>query len=246
MSGRLKHIEIWLQRISQYDLEVIFIVDSSNDKTYLDLNAIKNCNNYEKVKITKGNFGSPGSARNFGISQATGDWVVFWDSDDNPNVDAFVNMINNAQKAGKQIAIGGWKKVNSNLETSPIWFKKTHVFISPYFFKIIRNPGIWRWAFKRQIIDGVFFPDLLMGEDQVFLANLNINWLKVYKDKKNVYDYIEGNPSQLTASHLAIKDRIKMSQYLFKTPLSSKHFSFFTKTLRFKIKLSVLINRIMN
>jgi len=85
-----------------------------------------------------------------------------------------------------------------------------------------------------------------MGEDQVFLANLNIDWLKVYRYKKNVYDYIQGNPSQLTTSRLAIADRLKMSQYLVKTPVNGKKFSFFTRTLRIKIKLSVFINRIMS
>ena len=244
MSGRLTNIEIWLQRISHYNLEVIFIVDSSNDETFTDLNAIVDSNNYKKVKIIKGNFGGPGDARNFGITQAAGEWLAFWDSDDNPNVDAFVNMINNAQQAGKQIAIGGWKKVNSNLVKSPAWFEKAYDFNLPYFLNTVRNPGIWRWAFKRSIIDGVFFPNLLMGEDQVFLANLNIDWLKVYRGKENVYEYIQGNPSQLTASRLAINDRLKMSQHLVKTPVNGKHFSFFTRTLRMKIKSSVLINRI--
>lgn len=246
MSGRLTNIEIWLQRISHYNSEVIFIVDSSNDETFSDLTAMVDANNYEKVKIIKGNFGGPGSARNFGIAQASGDWIAFWDSDDNPNVDAFVNMINNAQQAGKQIAVGGWKKVNSNLEKSSAWFKKSHDFNLPYFLKTVRNPGIWRWVFKRSIIDGVFFPNLLMGEDQVFLANLNIHWLRVYRGKENVYEYIQGNPSQLTVSRLAISNRLKMSQFLVKKPINGKHFSFFTRTLRIKIKLSVFINRIMN
>jgi glycosyltransferase involved in cell wall biosynthesis len=246
MASRLTHIEIWLQRISRYDSEVIFIVDSSSDETFSNLHAIVDSNNYKKVKIIKGNFDGPGDARNFGIAHASGDWIAFWDSDDNPNVDAFMNMVNNAQKAGKQIAVGGWKKVNSNLDISPARFKKTYDFNLPYFSKIVRNPGIWRWAFERPIIDGVFFPKLLMGEDQVFLANLNVNWLKVYRAKENVYNYIQGNPSQLTASRLAINDRLKMGQYLVKTPINGKHFSFFTRTLRMKIKSSVLINRIMS
>jgi hypothetical protein len=155
-------------------------------------------------------------------------------------------MVNNAQQSGKQIAVGGWKKISPDLEISRVWFKKARDFNLPYFFKTVRNPGIWRWAFQRPIIDGVFFPNLLMGEDQVFLANLNIDWLKVYRGKENVYDYIQGNPSQLTASRLAINDRLKMSQYLVKTPINGKHFSFFTRILRMKIKSSVLINRIMS
>jgi glycosyltransferase involved in cell wall biosynthesis len=246
MADRLTHIEIWLQRISHYNSEVIFIVDSSSDETFSNLNTIVDSNNYEKVKIIKGNFGGPGEARNFGIAQASGDWVAFWDSDDNPNVDAFVNMVLNAQQDGKQIAVGGWKKIIPDLEISRVWFKKARDLNLPYFFKTVRNPGIWRWAFQRPIIDGVFFPNLLMGEDQVFLANLNIDWLKVYRGKENVYDYIQGSPSQLTASRLAINDRLKMSQYLFKTPINGKHFSFFTRILRMKIKFSVLINRIMS
>ena len=246
MSGRLTHIETWLQKISHYNSEVIFLIDSSNDETFLDLKAIVDSNNYERIKIINGNFGGPGLARNFGITEASGDWVAFWDSDDNPNVEAFVDMVNNAQQSGKQIAIGGWTNVNSNLDIFPVRFKKTNDFELPNFFRTVRNPGIWRWAFKRPIVEGVFFPNLLMGEDQVFLANLNIDWSKVYRYKKNVYDYIQGNPSQLTTSRLAIADRLKMNQYLVKTPVNSKNFSFFTRTLRIKIKSSVFINRKMS
>ena len=246
MSGRLTHIEIWLQKISHYNSEVIFLIDSSNDETFSDLKAIVDSNNYEKVKIINRNFGGPGAARNFGITEASGDWVAFWDSDDNPNVEAFVDMVYKAQQSGKQIAIGGWRKVISNLEIFPAQSKETNDFELPNFFKTVRNPGIWRWAFKRSIVEGVFFPNLLMGEDQVFLTNLNIDWLKVYRYKKNVYDYIQGNPSQLTSSRLAVADRLKMSQYLVKAPINSKNFSFFSITLRIKIKLSVFINRIMS
>ena len=54
MSGRLTHIEIWLQKISHYNSEVIFLIDSSNDETFSDLKAIVESNNYEKVKIING------------------------------------------------------------------------------------------------------------------------------------------------------------------------------------------------
>ena len=206
MSGRLTNIEIWLQRIFHDNSEVIFIVGSSSEETFSDLNAIVDSNHYGKVKIINENFGSPGEVRNFGITQASGDRVAFWDSDDNPNVDAFVSMIDHAQQAGMQINVGGWQKVNSNLEVSPACFKKTCDFNLPYFSETFRNPGIWRWAFKRPILDRVFSTSLLTGEDRVFLANLNIDWFKVHRDKKNVYEYIQGNPRQLTASRLAIND----------------------------------------
>lgn len=246
MSGRLTHIETWLQRISHYNSAVIFIVDSSSDETFSSLNAIVDSNNYEKVKIIKGNFGGPVEVRNFGIAQASGDWVAFWDSEDIPNLDAFVNIVENAQRAEKQIAVGDRKKLSPDLEISRVRFKKVRDFNLPYFFKTVQNPGIWRWAFQRPIIDGVSPPNLLMGEDQLFLAYLNVDWLKVYREKEHVYDCIQGNPSQLTASRLAINDRLKMSQYLVKSPIDGKHFSFFTGTLRKKIKSSVLINQIMS
>jgi glycosyltransferase involved in cell wall biosynthesis len=244
MSGSLSNIEIWLQEISEYSTEIVFIVDNSTDKTFINLKAIVDCNNYKNIKIVNGNFGGPGNARNFGIAQTSGKWVAFWDSDDNPNVEAFLTMVNNAHKLGKKIAIGGWKKNISNQDKTPMRFRNMRKFNSPNFFKTVRNPGIWRWAFKKPIIDGIFFPNLLMGEDQVFLANLNINWWKVYKNRKNVYNYIEGNSSQLTANPAAIEERLEMGRYLVKTPVNGKHFSFFTRTLRLKIKLSVLINRL--
>jgi hypothetical protein len=92
----------------------------------------------------------------------------------------------------------------------------------------------------------MLFPNLLMGEDQVFLANMNIQWNKVYKEDKNVYNYVVGNPGQLTLSRSAIKDRILMDRYLIKSPRDRKNFSFFARALRFKIKLTVLVNGFKN
>ena len=246
MSGLLTNIEIWLQRIFHYNLEVISLVAGSNNKTFSDLNTIVDSNHYKKVKILKKNFGSSDDVENFGFARASGDCVAFWDSDDIPDVDASVNMINTAQKARKQIAVVGLKKVNSNLEKSTIMFKIRNDFNLSYFFKTVRNPRIWYRAFKKPIMDGVFLPNSFIGEDQIFLANLNIHWLKGFRGKENVYDYKQGNPSQLTTSRLAINDRLKLSQYLFKTQINDKHFSFFTRNLKIKIKSRLLINRIMS
>lgn len=64
MSGRLTNIEIWLQRIFHDNSEVIFIVGSSSEEIFSDLNAIVDSNRYGKVKIINENFGGPGEVRN--------------------------------------------------------------------------------------------------------------------------------------------------------------------------------------
>ena len=50
-------------------------------------------------------------------------------------------------------------------------------------YKLIAEPGIWRFIFKTEIIKDIKFPDIKLGEDIIFLSTLKLfekNYFVVY------------------------------------------------------------------
>ena len=241
MQNRLNSVKTWLAQAEKFNMEVIFVNDSSVDETLDELNKIVLKNRYRFVKNFDGIFGGPGPARNFGMGKSSGKWIAFWDSDDEPNVPSFFNMIQMAEIEFRDIAVGGWeaKQVSGEWKTSG-HVVKTH---NPKFLEIVKSPGLWRWAFKLERVKKSTFPDILMGEDLVFLANLNL--APRFQYNKSVYTYIQGNPGQLTSNKKALLDRKKMGNHLIGTFINSE-FDLLRAMIRLKIKASSFWHRIRN
>lgn len=144
------------------------------------------------VRFLVGNYGNPGSARNAALSELRGEWVVFWDVDDNPNVEKTVQCINS--ESDSEVIIcnfriyylgkGVYKRFELRNPKSDI----------PSF------PGIWRFIFKKNLLDGVYFPNLPIGEDQVFLAKVLSRHPQITFIKEEIYQYNRGTQGQITTS----------------------------------------------
>jgi hypothetical protein len=77
------------------------------------------------------------------------------------------------------------------------------------------NPGIWRWAFKQEILNGLKFVPFRMGEDQCFLFDVRPLNKKIYIHDKSVYVYIINRDGQLTRNKKAINEIPSSLKYLF-------------------------------
>ncbi len=232
MESRLFFIENWLKEIPDSDVEVIFVVDNCQDNTMINLENIKKENKYEFIKLHEGIFGGPGGARNEGIRISEGKWIAFWDSDDVPNVKNFISMLKNAEMHNKAVAVGSWIECIVNSDTASKFDSgKIH---KTGFVDTLLNPGIWRWAFQRNEINYCWFPEIRMGEDQVFLANLNIKWHRVFKFSEVVYSYLKGYSGQLTLSTNAIIDGEKMKLHFKKLSALGEKSSLFSRCLILK------------
>lgn len=111
------------------NLEIILVDDGSKD------NSGTMCDGYtdSRIKVIhKANAGL-GMARNSGIEMATGQYIMFVDSDDYIDLDMIEKLYSDLIKAKADTAIGGFKRVFSN---------HTDNFVNPYAGKTYDNDQI--------------------------------------------------------------------------------------------------------
>jgi hypothetical protein len=178
MAGKLELLKKWILLAQHKPIRVVVIHDWRDEETELELASfIKSLPN-ESVKFISGKFGSPGMTRNQAKEYIHTDWVAYWDSDDFPNIDGVLTAI---KKSGNEdeVLIGSFE--TKNFENG-----NTSEQILPFEWKlsVATNPGLWRMIFKAEILQNLAFSDLLMGEDQLFIAELDIfnRRIRVFQD----------------------------------------------------------------
>ena len=201
MAGRLQNLQTWLSRLGNLSVEVVLIHDKKDELTGIALREMIHKLDDSRITFLEGNYGGPGLARNAGMQVATGEWVCFWDSDDIPQVQDFYLMVQTADESKSECAIGGFTAVHDTTGE-----RKLHLLPKDYLNEIAINPGIWRFAFKRNELKGLWFSSLMMAEDQIFLANFNIPDRQIEIFSKSVYHYFIGEDFHLTKSRESLKD----------------------------------------
>jgi glycosyltransferase involved in cell wall biosynthesis len=194
MAGKLFNLESLLRKCHSLGIEVVIVHDEQDSDTGVDLETIVKSVNSDLVSVITKTVYSPGIARNLGISCATGDWICFWDSDDNPVPENFLLMVHQAKSQGYEIAVGKFRRINRDV-VEIYGTSETEVG---------RMPGVWRFAFKRESIQSLTFPVYRMGEDQVFLARVDMPYESIFRFEEIVYGYVCGDVGQLTKNRKAI------------------------------------------
>lgn len=173
-----------------YDIELIIVNDSETAEVY-KTKKLSNLGN-QRLRIVRSEKGNPGGARNIGLKYATGDSVIFWDSDDQPDITKILQMSNNLLTSGDDFIIGGYTRIEKG-------FIKKYDAPRNKKLEIILNPGIWRIVFKKNSIINLKFSECNIGEDQLFMADVFDLNLKGSLFNENVY-YYQKNQCSLTSS----------------------------------------------
>ena len=71
---------------------------------------------------------------------------------------------------------------------------------------IARAPGLWRFCFRREIIENLRFDNSLMGEDQLFLLDTKFWNLNFISSSSIFYKYFSNADLSLTSSKFALRE----------------------------------------
>ena len=178
------------------DVELICIDDGSDDDSLDVLNKLSERFSFIKV-FSQENQGS-GKARNAGMKKACGEYIAFLDADD-----IFID-----EKSLEEM-YGVAKKHDANIVSSNLQFVEKNYTLkeNPHYrlgdYKEFKEYGqikpeeygipyaFYKSIFKREFLQSneIDFPDLLRGQDPIFLAKALANCGEVYVTPLNFYGY---------------------------------------------------------
>ena len=203
------------------DIEIILVNDGSRDKTnYI---AEKYVEKYKNIKlIDKENNEGLSAARNTGIKNAIGEYIVFIDSDDEINNGMFTNMYELGKKSDSDLVMCSYLRkykdfdveIKANIKEDYVIYNRSQVekIIIPTFVENIEYGYYYAWTklYKRKFLDKhniLFREKIKFGEDWFFNLELfdKINTFAYIN--KPYYNYFDNIGSQ---SKNIDKDRIKL------------------------------------
>ena len=199
MANELFELETWVRNSSGLDIEIIIVHDIQDEETEEQLVNLFASLQDDRLRFIQEKVNSPGLARNLGLKIAQGKWIAFWDADDLPDAHQALASIN--ENANSEIIIGRYLVHQRNSGHEKKLSEKNLTL-----YKVGVNPGLWRMLFRHSILVGRQFSASKMGEDQAFIAELNLDSKSISFTNRVLYKYYRGRPNQLTNSEIRIDD----------------------------------------
>ena len=197
-SRGLDNLFSWIldERLSR--AQIILIHDETDGENIDSLASLLQVR--RNVRIVRGRFGSPGASRNAGLEYLNTNWVVFWDFDDKPILDSFLSFFCELLESNLEIGVGSFNVIESrsNKTIAQKTFLTSNT--SESIFLSFANPGLWRWIFRREVIGNTRFSEFRVGEDQLFLVEVDGYNREMQISQSPIYEYFVGNEFQQTQS----------------------------------------------
>ena len=182
------------------NLEIILVNDGSTDRSISICEKLKNEDN--RIQIINQSNKGVSEARNVGKNVATGEYLLFIDSDDLLSNNMVETLVSNIEKYNADISICGYKEVFENGEVKEnripgqelIMDKKEalKVLFSGKSFGI----SLWDKLIRKNIIDNIEFEmNRTINEDKYFLFKAIENSNKVFLKNEGLYLYMQRSKS---------------------------------------------------
>lgn len=198
------------------DYELLLIDDGSSD------NSGKICDEYAKndkrIRVFHKTNGGVSSARNTGIQEAKGDWLIFMDADDYFLDNAFPFIFNSISKySDYYVLVAGFRVIYENgLEISRVKYKHDRILLSPlrslWYRDFYSRPG--NTIIRKDAFDtiGKYDEHLSYNEDLEFSIRL-LSYYKPVILTKEIMAYVKTSGSASTFSHSYEKDFVSRIPY---------------------------------
>ena len=189
-----------------YDnLEVLLIDDGATD----DSGTV--CERYqgdERVRVWHRENSGVSATRNFGIAEATGEYLVFVDSDDTIEPDMVSSLVNNIEKNQADCAVCGMiydyaDGHSRNYPEEPVCFETDgRGAIREILLDRITMAGPVCKIFRRESVPANVFPaDITLAEDAIAMITILMKMQTVIFDMKPFYHYNRREGSLTTSSY---------------------------------------------
>lgn len=244
MTGRLQNLEKTFQSCEKYQVEIILVHDEQDLTTQNEIEILAKQFKHLNIKIFRETFNSPGLARNFGIKHLTGKWFCFSDADDLPQIYNLLKTAQSADNDDAEVGIGGILIINNKKESifdsRELEEKQLRNIVS-----FAKNPAFTRFVFKTEVFSQIDFPEIKMGEDQVYLGRTKFLDKKIYFSDDLLYKYFTNLEHQATKSVPSLSELPTAIELLRQNLFgSSKQMEIFIQAQMIKICFSCLKRRI--
>ena len=199
------------------NIEIICINDGSTD------NSQKIINKYKKqfkniISVEKEN-GGQASARNMGLSMATGDYISFVDSDDYIDKNLY-KKIEQKMKKGYDLILFDYEIVYSNKKVRKHCMNpKDNENVSPSEYLLSQIVSPCNKVYKKDYLDSIefMFPEGIIYEDYASIPTLAINNPKITYINEAFYFYVQSESSTTRNEEYKTKyeDLFPATEYLY-------------------------------
>ncbi|MBQ3865768.1 MAG: glycosyltransferase family 2 protein [Clostridia bacterium] len=154
-----------------FPFEMLVVDDGSTDGTPAILAELAAADPVLRV-IRQENAG-PAAARNRGLKEARGAYILFCDADDAYLPGAPEKMVQTARETGADLLITGFLLTEERGASAPYTHRDLEgedvgrAASSLYRANLLNQ--VWAKLFRRDLAEGLAFPDLFWGEDRIFL-----------------------------------------------------------------------------
>lgn len=182
-------VESIVSDVKSYCVEIIIVENGSTDSTLYVAKKLKG--KYENVSVYQSKKGVS-NARNLGIEKASGEWIVFVDSDDLMCDGAITILCNKIQNSDRDLYLFSYKKNHRTISLDEANNKNVEQLIC----MVLENPTkfstVWAKLFRNEVIktNNIRFDETLaLSEDSVFLMEYLHHCNKVAICKEIIYIY---------------------------------------------------------
>lgn len=200
--GWLRRCMESLKRQSLKNMEILLIDDGSTDGT------ARICDEYGAlpgVRVIHQENQGIAAARNTGIAEARGDYIGFCDADDLAHPDLYAELYRLLKKENAEISVCGFIRTEDTDEKlPPPSDADRHETYTPKaaFEKLLKGEEglksyLWNKLYRRELFDGIRYPDGKNYEDQFVTYQLILRARKIAATDWKGYYYII-NPDSIT------------------------------------------------